>query len=559
MSPPELSVIVTTHDRRELLRACLASFGRQTAPPEAFELVVVVDGSNDGTEEMLEQIDYPFGVSVVAQPQRGQSAARNAGAGRARGRILLFVDDDEEAGETLVAAHVRAHRGHRKLVGVGLVRRHVPPGADRLARMRAEDAEDYDARIRSRPPTYADCYGGNLSVPRELHDEVGGHPIGLRRLDDFEFAYRLNQAGAAFEFVPDAVVTECRTHGWTELIAGRELVGRVSVELYGRHPAMIEQLELGGSGFWARQWSAPRMLAFVFGLSPRSVARLGFLLPRDRWARLWLRFAWNYAYWHGVRAAADRELWRKLKSGVLILRYHAFATETERPSRYVVAARRFARQLALLKRLRYEVISLSQYVDYRRRHMFPPARSVVITIDDGYEDVDTVARPILKRLGVRATVFLVSSPEGHHPGGPDANLRERPLLDLARARQMLGGPIEFGAHTRTHRDLTTLDNQSVREEVQHSKLELERALGVPVHSFAYPFGAVSQGIRDAAQQAGFWSACGIRSGRNRPGTDLFDLRRVEIRGSDARLAFVATLLLGDIRNLRVRLLRNRGR
>src|SRR5436305_13294617 len=114
-NPPELSVIVPTHNRRELLRLCLASLERQTAPPEAFEVVVAVDGSTDGTAEMLAELSPPFRLSVVTQPQAGQSAAVNAGAALAAGRILLFMDDDEEASPTHVRAHLTAHRTGNKI------------------------------------------------------------------------------------------------------------------------------------------------------------------------------------------------------------------------------------------------------------------------------------------------------------------------------------------------------------------------------------------------------------------------------------------------------------
>jgi len=67
---PELSVVIPTYNRREYLRACLESLARQTASPEEFEVVVTVDGSTDGTIEMLASLPTPYALRVLTQPQR---------------------------------------------------------------------------------------------------------------------------------------------------------------------------------------------------------------------------------------------------------------------------------------------------------------------------------------------------------------------------------------------------------------------------------------------------------------------------------------------------------
>jgi peptidoglycan/xylan/chitin deacetylase (PgdA/CDA1 family)/GT2 family glycosyltransferase len=549
---PELTIVVATHNRRERLRACLDSLGRQTALPDAFEVVVVIDGSSDGTEEMVAGLDPPFRLSTVSQPQSGASAARNAGAARAQGRILLFVDDDEVAAPTLVAAHVEAHRVENNVAGIGSITPRLEPGADRFARMLADRWRAHTERLSSRPLTYLDCYAGNCSVGSDTFQDVGGFAVDLVRENDFEFAYRLDRAGAEFRFVPDGAVTEHRSQDWQGMVVEVELRGRIAIDLYHRHPEMIEKMEIGGYDAPSGTRIALRHALLALQLPPRLLARAGLALPRDRWARAAFAVVWDYAYWRGVRAACDPRLWRSLKRGVLILNYHAFAADGEQPSRYVVPARRFARQMAMLKRCGYSVIGLDEYVDCRRAHGFPPPRSIVITFDDGYVDNDTVARPILERFGFPATAFLISAAEGRNEGAAEPSLRGRPVLDLSRARQLLGGEIRFGAHTRTHPDLTTLEQAAVDAEVRGSREELERALGVPVRTFAYPFGALSESVRRSVQRAGFSSACGVAPGRNRPATDSFNLRRIEVRGTDTLLGFAAMLLLGDISRLRQR-------
>jgi glycosyltransferase involved in cell wall biosynthesis len=241
---PELSVVVTTHNRRQLLRTCLQSLARQTAAGE-FEVVVVVDGSSDGTEQMLASLETPFPLTIVTQAQAGQSAARNAGAARARGRVLLFIDDDEEASPALVAAHLAAHRAQARIAAFGVIERRVPQNADRLARLRAEDARAHNKDLAKRPLTYLECYGGNSSVLRSTFDEVGGYAVDLPRETDFEFAYRLHEIGVAFIFLPDAAVAEYRTRTWRQTLADVERRGRISIDLYRRHPPIVSTMELG--------------------------------------------------------------------------------------------------------------------------------------------------------------------------------------------------------------------------------------------------------------------------------------------------------------------------
>src|SRR5215218_11407573 len=314
--PPELSVVIPTHDRRDLLRACLYSFEHQSASPEMFEVVVVIDGSADGTVEMLSAYVPPFGVSVLEQAQAGAAAARNAGAEAANGRVLLFVDDDMAASRLLVAAHLAAQGSNEAIAGVGVIHRQIPRGADRFAQLRAEASREHYEHLLVRPLTHLDCYGGNFSVSPSLFEQVEGFSVELPMLNDYEFAYRLHQAGARFVFVPDAEVTEERRDDWREIVSDRERRGRIAVALYRRNPAIVAQTELGGKEYLRRPWVLLRLLCLSLRVPTTLLARVGFLLPRRSWARTWFTFVFSYAFWRGVAAAmGHRAQWVALASG----------------------------------------------------------------------------------------------------------------------------------------------------------------------------------------------------------------------------------------------------
>jgi glycosyltransferase involved in cell wall biosynthesis len=299
---PELSAVIPTHNRRDLVRACLASFERQSAPAQTFEVVVVIDGSTDGTAEMLSDLDPSFDLSFVTQPQSGASAARNSGAARARGRVLLFVDDDMTGSPSLVAGHLDAHRLGERIAGVGVIARRIPPAADRFARLRADASRSHYEHLLRRPLRYLDFYGGNCSVPRSLFAEVGGFAPDLPVLNDLEFAYRLREAGASFVFVPDAVATEERMDDWREILADRELRGRVAVELYGRNPALVKDTELCDYEPLRGLWLLLRTACLALRVPSRALARLGFFFPSRRWAEAWFGFAFSYSFWRGARS-----------------------------------------------------------------------------------------------------------------------------------------------------------------------------------------------------------------------------------------------------------------
>jgi peptidoglycan/xylan/chitin deacetylase (PgdA/CDA1 family) len=332
----------------------------------------------------------------------------------------------------------------------------------------------------------------------------------------------------------------------TRETSAHERRGRADVETYRRNPPSLPSLELGGRDDLGRTSRALRDTLLFVCVPPSAVGVVGAFLPGRRASSTWSRLAASYAYWTGVRRAADRDTFRRLRRGVLILMYHGIAGPGEPASRYVMPVERFRRQMAWLRKRKYNVIGLEELLRARAEHRLPPPKSVVITVDDGYRDNLTLGRPILERLGLPATVFLVSAGGSVNAWSTSDGVAGRPLMSLEEARQALGGTLSFGAHTRTHPKLPELSVEDARREVAGSKEELEAALGVPVTTFAYPHGELSAEVRKAVIAAGFAAACSTRPGRNRPAEDGFALRRVEVRGTDRLARFAATLALGHL-------------
>ena len=87
-------MIIATRNRRHLLAQTLPTVLGQDYPPQAFEVVLVDDGSVDGTADWARSLNRSCSLEVVRQPGRGPAAARNRGIAVASGELLLFLDDD---------------------------------------------------------------------------------------------------------------------------------------------------------------------------------------------------------------------------------------------------------------------------------------------------------------------------------------------------------------------------------------------------------------------------------------------------------------------------------
>ncbi|MEV4757069.1 glycosyltransferase [Micromonospora sp. NPDC049559] len=198
MTPPTLSIVISTYDRRDGLPAVVAA---ALADPYATEVVVVVDGCADGSYELLEKlaVEEPR-LRPVWRANGGAAAARATGVERAGGEIVLLLDDDVLAGPGLAEGHARAHAGRAGLVVVGALLTEAPPvraPGDVTTLLYAEDYERAAARYERDPSTVLPyLWAGNLSLRRADALRVGlASGRRLNRHNDQEFGLRCARAG----------------------------------------------------------------------------------------------------------------------------------------------------------------------------------------------------------------------------------------------------------------------------------------------------------------------------------------------------------------------------
>jgi GT2 family glycosyltransferase len=203
-----VSVVVPTYNRLDRLQRVLAGLERQTVEPDGFEVIVVSDGSADGTNDYLLGVKTPLHLQPLIQENQGVAAARNHGIDRATGEIILFIDDDVVPAPQLMAEHLRTHAAHGDSVIV-LGPMLTPDDFDMAPWVRWEQAmlaKQYNDMIIGRwEPTARQFYTGNTSLARRHLLDVGGFDPAFRRAEDVEMAYRLAQRGLRFVFNPEAI------------------------------------------------------------------------------------------------------------------------------------------------------------------------------------------------------------------------------------------------------------------------------------------------------------------------------------------------------------------
>lgn len=548
----ELSIIIASYNRAQMLRTCLESLARQTQPANDFEVIVIVDGSTDDTQDMLAHLAVPFALRVLFQQNSGQAAACNAGIAQAQSQYCLFLDDDLIPSPDLVVEHLRIQRQHNGVVAVGHLDTRVSEHADRFTCYVADSLNQHYARTEqgNRPPSFRDCYSGNLSVPRASLLAIGGFAEDLPRTYDIELGYRLTAHGLSVVYLPLASARQQYVKKFRAIARDAEGEGTASMRLFRRHPGLLPHLPLGafGEATWREQLFRRILLRLDVGY--RFLEVLSRLLSRYPDQDAWYRAVYRYFYWRGVRKALrDDDTWHRLTTGTVILMYHALGHPGETASRYLVPGHAFSRQLAWLKWSRYHVLGLEEFLQYRREYRLPPARSIVLTLDDGYADNQIVGVPLLRRFGFPATIFLIS----HFLGGKnswdhDGELAGRPLLSVEDTRAALAAGMTCGVHTRTHPRLTDVTEDRAWDEIFGARADLEEYLQRAVTTFAYPYGKHDRHLEQVVTRAGFLGACTIVGGKNYPATSPFTLRRVEVFGTDSLIGFALLLCRGSRRS-----------
>jgi GT2 family glycosyltransferase len=309
---PRVSVVIPTHQRRAELRRALQSLFRQTVPADSFEVIVSIDGSTDGTSEMLDSFDAPYTLRTVAGVRRGRATACNAGVALARGEVLIILDDDMQVVPDFVERHRRHHRRGSRLCVLGAVPVELNGSSPRVARYVQAKFDTHLARLDQPDHLYLprSFYTGNASLRAEVLREVGGfdESFTLYGNEDVELALRLRAAGVRLQYDPEALARQEYGKDLRGLSRDTLAKGGNAVLLARTHPHIFEALQLAAPRDSSRPWLAARAILLWITRRWASIAAAVFalaaLLERlGLWRQpLFYRAVLDYAFWAGVDA-----------------------------------------------------------------------------------------------------------------------------------------------------------------------------------------------------------------------------------------------------------------
>lgn len=182
-----------------------------------------------------------------------------------------------------------------------------------------------------------------------------------------------------------------------------------------------------------------------------------------------------------------------------ILMYHNINDEYESHSTNVeMSTDDFISQMMALKDAGYTAVLFEDYINYLNYGTQLPEKPVLITFDDGYLNNYTVAFPILKQLGMKATIFIVTGRMGVD------GVVTYPHFTWEQAKIMEdSGVIDIQSHTHYHSELVNLSKNDLVLELRKSKYLIEKNLGKKVNVLAYPYGFSNETVRNEARIAGY--------------------------------------------------------
>ncbi|MGH3115982.1 MAG: glycosyltransferase family 2 protein [Gaiellales bacterium] len=214
----EATIVLCTRNRASVLPKALETLASQVTN-RAFEIVVVDNGSEDETADVIaEWCRRDARFRTVKEPRVGLSRAKNAGVKTARGRIVLFTDDDVLVGPNWVDAHLSLLVGRQDLMIAGgpilPISQDLAPWPDWLGEASLLDLPLLDHGAVARPlGRWEQVWGANMAVPLAVFERIGLWDEGLGRKgdergtwEDIEFADRLRNVGGEVWFCPGAVI-----------------------------------------------------------------------------------------------------------------------------------------------------------------------------------------------------------------------------------------------------------------------------------------------------------------------------------------------------------------
>lgn len=250
---PDFSVVIPTYNRMDVLPEVLEALEAQEDAP-SHEIVVIDDGSTDGTAAFLAGRTFHVPARVKSQPNSGPARARNLGVELAAGHHVAFLGDDTVPAPGWLAAHAEAHERHRaepRLAVIGYTGWHRRMKLNPFLRYINEYGLQFGYALIEDPANvpFNFFYTSNVSLSRDL---LLADPFDLRfpyaAWEDIELSYRLSKKGMRLIYAPAATVAHDHPTTLERFMERQEKAGYSAVVFYALHSELGGFLGIGEGG-----------------------------------------------------------------------------------------------------------------------------------------------------------------------------------------------------------------------------------------------------------------------------------------------------------------------
>ena len=240
----DFSVVLPAYNRVDVLSDCLGALNRQTLSPDRFEVIVVDDGSTDGTRELCSKHKPRHEFHFFTQQNGGAGAARRFGIEHASGKYLLLINDDTIAARDLLERHLELQRAHTNEKIAVLGQFYYPEAAKKRALTWFLSSQPFlfpqvglKAGVYVNHSFFITC---NISVRRDLVLAAGSFDPLFRVGEDTELGVRLMRKGLKVVYSPRVAAMHAHLDfRVSDLVRRAETYGRVLVNLFRKHPDLL--------------------------------------------------------------------------------------------------------------------------------------------------------------------------------------------------------------------------------------------------------------------------------------------------------------------------------
>jgi peptidoglycan/xylan/chitin deacetylase (PgdA/CDA1 family) len=214
-----------------------------------------------------------------------------------------------------------------------------------------------------------------------------------------------------------------------------------------------------------------------------------------------------------------------------ILLYHSVS---DRPTgdfgSFTVSRSQFAAHLDRLLAQGFDTLTIGQLIEHVRAGLPLPARTAVITVDDGFADFTANAWPELQKRGMNATLYVTAGLLGGTARWlAPLHAAKLPMLSHHQLLDLAAQGCEIGAHSMNHPQLDCLPRDQAAQQIRQCKDILEQVLSQPVDSFAYPHGYYDHEVRQMVVDSGYSSASAVKDALSHVDDDQFALARITVK------------------------------